>query len=386
MSSPSDEIHRSTLELARNLIARASLTPADAGCIDVIAERLQRTGFACERIDRGGVSNLWARRGDARPLVCFAGHVDVVPPGPASEWVSDPFAPTERDGYLYGRGTADMKTPLAASITAIERLVRGGDSPPGSIGLIVTSDEEGAATDGTVAVVEWLRARGERIDQCILTEPTSSERLGDTIKNGRRGSLSGRLTVKGVQGHIAYPHLARNPIHLALPALTELMGMEWDRGDASFEPTSFQVSNIHAGTGAGNVIPSVLGADFNFRFAPTSSEASLASGVAAVLEKFGLEYELSWTLSGAPFITRVGRLVDLLARAVREVTGVEPALSTGGGTSDGRFLAAVADEVVEFGPVNESIHKANERISLADLAPLSAIYERALGLLLATST
>jgi len=371
-----------TLKFAKDLLSRRSITPADAGCLDLVAARLARVGFRCERIDRGGVGNLWARRGANRPLVCFAGHVDVVPPGPLEAWTNDPFAPTERDGHLYARGASDMKGAIAAASTAIERLVGRHPQHPGSIALLLTSDEEGAATDGTVAVVEALTTRGETIDRCIVTEPTSAERLGDTIKNGRRGSLNGTLTVRGAQCHIAYPQRGRNPIHEAAPALAELTATEWDGGNEYFPPTRFQVSNIHAGTGAVNVVPGVLTALFNFRFAPSSTVDALRAKTDAVLTKHGLDYEVEWTVAAMPFLTPRGPLVDVLVESVRQVTGLTPALSTDGGTSDARFLATIAREVAEFGPLNASAHTVDEHIRLADLAPLSRIYEDALERLL----
>lgn len=376
------DIHRSTLALAESLIRRRSITPHEAGCLELVADRLAAIGFVCERIDRAGVANLWARHGTSRPLVCLAGHVDVVTPGPEAEWTADPFEPVERDGHLYGRGAADMKSSVAAMVTAVERLVTARPSHRGGIAVLLTTDEEGAATNGTAAVVHILRGRGETIDACLLGEPTSDVRLGDTIKNGRRGSLNGVLTVRGVQGHIAYPERGRNPIHLALPVLSELSAIEWDRGNDHFPPTSFQMSNLHAGTGAVNVIPGRLEMSFNFRFSTASTETTLKTRVHEVLDRHGLDYEIAWSLSGAPFVTGRGPLVETLEAVVRDVTGVMPRLSTSGGTSDGRFLAAVAREVVEFGPLNESIHKVDERISLADLAPLSVIYERTVAALL----
>ncbi len=378
-----DDIQSATLQLAKRLIACRSVTPADGGGLDLVASRLIESGFRCERMDRGGVRNLWARRGDAAPLICLAGHVDVVPPGPAERWSSDPFTAVERDGYLYGRGAADMKTSVAAMVTAAERVAAMSPAPPGSIALLLTSDEEGDAVDGTVAVVEALRSRGETIDACLLGEPTSAERLGDTIKNGRRGSLNGALRVNGVQCHIAYPERGMNPIHAALPALGELIEIVWDRGTDYFPPTNCQISNVHAGTGANNVIPGTLDLLVNFRFSPESPEATLKARVKEVLDRHRLDYHLEWSLSGLPFITPRGRLLGALEEAVRSATGVTPRLSTGGGTSDGRFLAAVAREVVEFGPVNESIHKVDERVSLADIGPLSIVYERTVTALLA---
>ena len=375
-------IHDATLSLARDLISRRSVTPHDDGCLDRLAGRLARLGFRCERLDRAGVGNLWARRGIDGPVVCVAGHVDVVPAGPLDAWTNDPFAPTERDGNLYGRGATDMKGALAAAMTAIERFVNRHPRHHGSLALLLTTDEEGVATDGTVAVVEALAARGETIDQCIVTEPTSATRLGDTIKNGRRGSLNGTLTVRGLQCHIAYPHRGRNPIHLAAPALAELAGMEWDRGNEYFPPTSFQLSNIHAGTGAVNVVPGVLTALFNFRFAPTSTVDTLQAQTDVVLTRHGLDYDVAWAVAAMPFLTPLGPLVDVLTESVQEVTGLSPTLSTDGGTSDARFIATIAREVAEFGPVNESAHKVDEHIRLADLEPLSRIYEGALTRLL----
>ena len=377
------DTQRETLDLARRLIACRSVTPADGGCLDLIAARLEAAGFRCERLDRGGVANLWARRGERAPLVCLAGHVDVVPPGPIAGWRSDPFVPTERDGYLYGRGAADMKTSVAAMVTAAERSVTAHPDHGGSIALLLTSDEEGDAVDGTVAVVDWLRGRDETIDACVLGEPTSVARLGDTVKNGRRGSLNGALTVKGVQGHIAYPERGRNPIHTALPALAELAALQWDRGNEYFPPTSFQISNVHAGTGAVNVVPGTMELLFNLRFSPESTVEDIKARVRATLDRHGVEYELAWSLSAQPFMTRRGKLVDALGRAITAVTGLTPALSTSGGTSDGRFMAAVAREVVEFGPPGEAMHGVDERVRIADIGPLSAIYERTIAALLA---
>jgi succinyl-diaminopimelate desuccinylase len=366
---------RETLDLARRLIACRSLTPDDAGCLDIVGSRLAAAGFACERLDRGGVGNLWARIGDRSPVVCLAGHVDVVPPGPIEAWTSDPFTPAEREGYLYGRGAADMKTSVAAMVTAAERAASRHAISSGSIAVLLTSDEEGDALDGTKAAVDALAARHESIDACIVGEPTSTSRLGDMMKNGRRGSLNGVLRIHGVQCHIAYPERGRNPIHQALPALAELSATVWDQGDEYFDPTGFQISNIHAGAGANNVIPGTLDLLFNFRFAPMSTVDALQKRVAAILDRHRLDYALTWSVTGEPFLTPRGPLVDALAGSVREVTGLDPALSTSGGTSDGRFLARLAREVVEFGPVNESIHKLDERIAIADIGPLSTIYE-----------
>jgi len=372
-----------TLELTRELIGRCSVTPEDAGCQALIAQRLAASGFRAETIASNGVTNTWLRRGTAAPLAAFAGHTDVVPTGPVEEWSCDPFGPIERDGWLYGRGASDMKSSIAAFVVAAEEFVRAHPSHAGSIALLLTSDEEGPATDGTTLVVEALRARGETIDYCIVGEPTSVTRLGDTIKNGRRGSLSGRLTVKGLQGHVAYPHLARNPVHIVAPALAELAATRWDDGDEFFPPTTFQISNIHAGTGAANVIPGTCVVHFNFRFAPASTEASLRSRVEALLDRHGVDRELVWTLGASPFLTRRGVLSEALGAAIAGVTGVQTELSTTGGTSDGRFIATFCDQVIEFGPPNATIHQIDERIAVADLAPLKDIYrgtlERLLG-------
>ncbi|MGE5130955.1 MAG: succinyl-diaminopimelate desuccinylase [Sphingomonadaceae bacterium] len=364
----------SPLELAKALITRRSVTPADGGCQALISQRLDAAGFACEHLRFGEVSNLWARRGSARPLVCFAGHTDVVPPGPLEQWHSDPFVPTLRDGKLYGRGAADMKSSIAAFVVAVEAFVKERPAHSGSLALLLTSDEEGPSIDGTARVIELLKQRGERLDYCIVGEPSSVERLGDMIKNGRRGSLSGRLTVRGTQAHIAYPHLGRNPIHLLAPALAELVATHWDEGDAFFPPTSWQVSNIHAGVGATNLIPGSLELDFNFRFSPTSPEAALRERFEAILRRHGLDFELRWSLSGNPFITPPGELVDAVSRAIRTNTGRTPELSTGGGTSDGRFIAAICPQVVELGPPNATIHKLNENIELEVLEQLPRIY------------
>jgi succinyl-diaminopimelate desuccinylase len=374
------------LDLARQLIARPSVTTEDAGCLELIADRLRPLHFAIERIDRTGptgpVRNLWARRGTGRPLICLAGHTDVVPPGPREAWHSDPFEPVERDGMLHGRGAADMKSSLAAFVVAVERFVAGRPDHPGSIALLLTSDEEGDATDGTVRVVETLKARGESIDYCIVGEPTAVNRLGDTLKNGRRGSLSARLVVKGIQGHVAYPEKVRNPVHQAAPVLAELTAMHWDEGNEYFPPTSFQISNIRAGTGATNVVPGSLEVLCNFRFSTASTIESLQDRVHALLDRHGLEYEIAWTIGGRPFLTPRGPLVAALVAAVRDVTGVETELSTSGGTSDGRFIADICPEVAELGPVNASIHKVDEHIAIADLEPLADIYRQALDRLL----
>ena len=367
-----------TIALTRQLIACRSLTPEDGGCQNLIAARLEKLGFRIEHLRFGNVDNLWARLGSEAPLMCFAGHTDVVPTGPLDQWHSDPFVPTVRDGVLYGRGAADMKTSLAAFVTAIERYLAANPKPRGSIALLITSDEEGVAINGTVKVVETLRARGETLDYCIVGEPTSVDHLGDMIKNGRRGSLSGDLLIRGIQGHIAYPHLARNPIHQSLPALTELAQSVWDEGNEYFQPTSFQISNVHAGTGANNVIPGDLELLFNVRFSPESTVGGIKAGVHAVLDRHHLDYTLQWSLSGLPFITPRGRLVQAVNAAIEAECGYTPTLSTTGGTSDGRFIATLCREVIELGPINESIHKLDEHVLLADIEPLSRIYEGAL--------
>ena len=372
-----------TLQLAGQLISRRSLTPVDDGCIDIIGARLTPLGFSLEKMRCGEVDNLWARRGSAVPLLCFAGHTDVVPAGPLDKWHSDPFTPTVRDGMLYGRGASDMKGPLAAFITAIEKFIADHPQHRGSIAVLLTSDEEGAAVDGTVRVVEALRQRNEPIDYCIVAEPTSATKTGDIIKNGRRGSLSGTLTVKGVQGHIAYPHLLRNPIHLAAPAIAELAATVWDKGNEYFPPTSWQISNIHGGAGAANVVPGTVEILFNFRFSTASTVDGLKSEFCAILDRHGLEYDLRWELSGKPYLTPRGNLVDTASAAIREVTGVTTELSTSGGTSDGRFIADICPQVIELGPLNATIHKIDECVAVADLDALSQIYYLTLRKLLA---
>jgi len=367
-----------TLELAKALIRRRSVTPADEGCQQLLIDRLAPLGFEPEVFRCGEVTNLWIRHGGARPLVVLAGHTDVVPPGPLEKWHTDPFEPTERDGKLYGRGAADMKASIAAFTVAAERFVAEFPAHPGSVALLVTSDEEGPSVDGTVRVVEEMKRRGETFDYCIVGEPSSAERFGDTVKNGRRGSLSARLVVHGIQGHVAYPHHARNPVHLAAPALAELAATEWDRGNASFPPTTWQVSNIRAGTGALNIIPGSLHVDFNFRHSTESTVEDLKSRVVAILDRHGLEYALEWSVGGRPFLTTRGRLVETLARIVEEVSGVKPAINCTGGTSDGRFIFDICPEVAEFGPVNRSIHKVNEAVALAEIEPLAQIYRRTL--------
>ncbi|TCS39551.1 succinyldiaminopimelate desuccinylase [Paucimonas lemoignei] len=367
-----------TLALTEELITLSSVTPEDKGCQDRLIELLSPLGFACDTIASGGVTNLWARRGTAQPLLVFAGHTDVVPTGPLEKWSSNPFTPTQRDGKLYGRGAADMKTSIAAMVVAVEEFVQAHPDHKGSIAFLITSDEEGPATDGTVIVCDKLKARGEQLDFCIVGEPTSADKLGDMIKNGRRGSMSGKLVIKGIQGHIAYPHLARNPIHQAAPALAELAAEKWDEGNEYYTPTSWQVSNIHAGTGATNVIPGEVVVDFNFRFSTASTVEGLQQRVHAILDKHGLEYDLQWTVGGLPFLTPRGTLSDAISQAIRDETGVETELSTTGGTSDGRFIAQICPQVVEFGPPNGSIHKIDEHIELRYIDPLKNIYRKTL--------
>ena len=366
-----------TLELAKALIALKSVTPDDAGCQQVVIDRLAPLGFAVEVFRCGAVTNLWIRHGSTRPLVALAGHTDVVPPGPREKWHSDPFEPTVRDGKLYGRGACDMKTSIAAFVTAAERFVTAHPRHPGSLALLITSDEEGPALDGTVRVVEAFKARGERLDYCIVGEPSSSERFGDTIRNGRRGSLTARLVVQGVQGHVAYPQRVKNPVHLAAPALAELAAASWDAGNEFFPPTTFQVSNIHAGIGAQNITPGVLQVDFNFRFSTESTPEGLKARVAEILDRHGLEYQVDWVLGGKPFLTPRGRLVTALTEAIRKVSGVTPEVNCAGGTSDGRFIIDVCAEVAEFGPVNRSIHKVNESVALEEIEPLAEVYRLA---------
>ncbi|MEW5903304.1 MAG: succinyl-diaminopimelate desuccinylase [Pseudomonadota bacterium] len=374
----------STLELTKQLIARRSLTPQDDTCLDIIGARLAPLGFDLQKMRHGEVDNLWTRRGQVAPLVCFAGHTDVVPTGPVERWDSDPFTPTVRDGMLYGRGASDMKGSLAAFVTAIEKFVAECPQHKGSIALLLTSDEEGIAVDGTTRVVDTLKARNEKLDYCIVGEPTSVSKTGDTIKNGRRGSLSGTLTVKGVQGHIAYPHLVKNPIHLAAPAIAELAATVWDAGNEYFPPTSFQISNIKGGTGATNVVPGTVEILFNFRHSTASTVDSLKSRLVAILDKNGLEYDLVWeNSSGNPYLTPRGDLVDAVAEAIKQVTGLDTELSTSGGTSDGRFIAAICPQVIELGPLNATIHKVNECVAVADLDALSEIYYLTLRKLLA---
>ncbi len=374
-----------TLALTERLIAQASVTPADARCQPIIAQRLAAIGFECRHLpfgpDTWRVSNLWAKRqgaGARAPLLVFAGHTDVVPTGPVEQWTSDPFVPTLRDGRLYGRGASDMKTSLAAFVVAIENFLADRPEPHLSIGLLLTSDEEGPARDGTRQVCNWLQNHGEQVDYCVVGEPTAVARTGDTIKNGRRGSLSGRLTVHGQQGHVAYPQLARNAVHLAAPALAELAATRWDEGNAFFPPTTWQVSNMHAGTGAGNVIPGSAVVDFNFRFSTASTPAQLQQRLQQVLERHGLQTSLQWNLGAEPFVTEPGALVRAATAAIRDETGLETTVSTTGGTSDARFLARICPQVVELGPPNASIHQIDEHIALADIEPLTNIYRRIL--------
>ncbi|AVS86719.1 succinyl-diaminopimelate desuccinylase [Paracidovorax avenae] len=376
-----------TLILAEQLISRPSITPEDAGCLELLAERLAPLGFTCERMDSGPdsfrVSNLWARRAaangaaSARTLV-FAGHTDVVPTGPLEQWSSPPFTPSHREGRLYGRGASDMKTSIAAFVVAVEEFLAATPEPSIALAFLLTSDEEGPSVDGTKVVVEQLAARGETLDWCIVGEPTSVRKTGDMIKNGRRGTLSGKLTVRGIQGHIAYPQLARNPIHQALPALAELAATEWDRGNDFFPPTNWQISNIHGGTGATNVIPGTVVVDFNFRFCNESTAEGLKTRVHNLLDRHGLEYDLTWTLGGQPFLTTPGELVAAVQQAITQETGIATELSTTGGTSDGRFIARVCPQVIELGPPNATIHKIDEHVVVADVEPLKNIYRRTL--------
>jgi succinyl-diaminopimelate desuccinylase len=363
-----------TLELAHELIARASVTPADGGCQELMANRLSKIGFQVDRLRYGNVDNLWARRGNGAPVLCFAGHTDVVPTGPLEEWRSDPFIPTVRDGLLYGRGAADMKTSLAAMLTATESFIGEHPDHKGAVAFLITSDEEGPSVDGTKRVVEELRERGERIDYCLVGEPSSEEVVGDTIKIGRRGSLSARLTVHGTQGHIAYPQLAANPVHSFAPALAELADRVWDQGNEHFQPTSFQVSNLNAGTGAPNVIPGELKARFNLRYSPVQTLEGLKRTVEEILQRHNVKYSIEWYLSGEPFYTPPGPLSNAVRAAVRSLTGRDPKLSTGGGTSDGRFIAPMGAQVVELGVVNASIHKVNECVRVEDVDTLHALY------------
>ncbi|MGI4850020.1 MAG: succinyl-diaminopimelate desuccinylase [Janthinobacterium lividum] len=367
-----------TLALAEFLIALDSVTPQDKGCQQTLIGLLAPLGFDCETVQSGEVTNLWARRGHGAPLLVFAGHTDVVPTGPLAQWQSNPFQPTHRDGKLFGRGAADMKTSIAAMVVACEEFIAAHPGHAGSIGFLITSDEEGPAIDGTVKVCEMLTARGETLDYCIVGEPTSSAVLGDMIKNGRRGTMSGKLLVKGIQGHIAYPHLARNPVHQAAPALAELAATRWDEGNEYYSPTSWQVSNIHGGTGASNVIPGEVVIDFNFRFSTASTVEGLQHRVEELLQRHGLDYALQWTVGGLPFLTPRGELSAALASAILAETGVTTELSTSGGTSDGRFIARICPQVIEFGPPNGSIHKIDEHVELQYIDPLKNIYRRTL--------
>lgn len=374
------------LQLAKDLIARPSVTPADKGCQDLLAKRLQAQGFTCETMIFGDVTNLWARRGTAAPLLVFAGHTDVVPTGPLDKWQSDPFMPVEREGKLYGRGAADMKSSIAAFTVAVEEFVAAHPTHGGSIALLITSDEEGPSINGTAKVCQVLAERGENPDYCIVGEPTSVKHLGDTIKNGRRGTLSGKLTVQGIQGHVAYPQMARNPIHELAPALTELTSTQWDQGNDYFPATTFQVSNIHSGTGATNVIPGSAVVDFNFRFATTSTPESLQERVEHILARHQLNYDMVWTLGGQPFLTPQGQLSNAVVRAIKDETGTTAQLSTTGGTSDGRFIAKICPQVIELGPENATIHQINEHIPTSSLEPLKNIYRRTLTALLPNET
>jgi succinyl-diaminopimelate desuccinylase len=371
-----------TLQLARELIGQPSVTPDDSGCQPLMCERLEAMGFVCEWLGFAEVSNFWARRGSGAPLLVFAGHTDVVPSGPLEQWHSDPFKPEIRDGVLYGRGAADMKGSLAAMVTACEGFLAEHPDHRGSIGFLITSDEEGPAINGTVKVVQWLQQRGEQIDWCLVGEPSSKRRVGDVIKNGRRGSLNGKLKVKGTQGHVAYPQLASNPVHLATPALAELTGMQWDQGSEHFPATSFQISNVHAGTGAENVIPGELELMFNLRYSTALTPQDIRERIEAVLDRHGLDYELVWRLSGEPFLTPAGELVEAARAAIQEVVQVEAELSTSGGTSDGRFIAPTGAQVLELGPVNATIHQVNECVAVAELDELAQIYRRILEKLL----
>ncbi len=374
-----------TLALTMDLMRRPSITPRDEGCQQMLATRLARRGFQATHLRYGDVDNLWLRRGQSAPLLAFIGHTDVVPPGPADAWRSDPFAPEIRDGYLYGRGAADMKGSIAAMVVAMERFVERHPDHPGSIALLLTSDEEGPSVDGTIRVVEWLTQNNVKIDWCLVGEPSSTERLGDVIKNGRRGSLNGRLTVRGIQGHVAYPQNARNPIRSALPALQALNGIEWDTGNAYFPPTTFEFSNISSGTGAENVIPGTLTAWFNLRYSTQWTATDLQDRITGVLDGSGLDYDCMWRKSGDPFLTPSGPLLEAVTQAIIELTGQAPEVSTGGGTSDGRFVAPTGAEVVELGPVNATIHKVNECVAVQDLDGLARLYDSVLRKLLMAS-
>jgi succinyl-diaminopimelate desuccinylase len=367
-----------TLALTEQLIALSSVTPEDNGCQQHLIALLEPLGFHCEAIRSGNVTNLWARKGTTQPLLVFAGHTDVVPTGPLEKWTSPPFVPTHRDGKLYGRGSADMKTSIAAMVIAVDEFVTTHPDHKGSIGFLITSDEEGPATDGTIVVCNLLKERGEQLDYCIVGEPTATQQLGDTIKNGRRGSMSGRLVVHGIQGHIAYPQLARNPIHQAAPAIAELVAEQWDEANEYYLPTSWQISNIHAGAGVSNVIPGDLVIDFNFRFSTASTVEGLQQRVQEILARHHLEYSLKWTVSGLPFLTPHGKLSEAITAAIRSETGLETELSTTGGTSDGRFIAQICPQVIEVGPPNGSIHKIDEHVEVRYIDPLKNIYRKTL--------
>jgi len=371
-----------SITLLQELIRRPSITPDDAGCQQLLAERLAPIGFKCETMQFGDVTNLWARRGNKGPVLCFAGHTDVVPPGPAEEWDTDPFEPVEKDGHLFGRGSADMKSGLAAMVVALEQFLAKHSDHDGSLALLITSDEEGRARDGTLKVIEALQARDEHIDWCVLGEPSSQDRLGDIVRVGRRGSLSGMLTVRGIQGHVAYPQLADNPIGRFAPVLADLYTTEWDHGNDFFPPTSFQVVDIQAGIGFPNVTPGELSARFNFRYSTEWNHETLKANVHAVFDAHDIDYELDWHLSGEPFLTDPGKLIDAISQAVTEHAGYAPELSTGGGTSDGRFISPAGTDVVELGPVNASIHKVNEHVRIDDVVTLTSMYQRVLELLL----
>ena len=371
-----------SITLLTELIRHPSVTPDDAGCQQILAQRLRRLGFECESMPFGEVSNLWARRGTDAPVLCFAGHTDVVPPGPEEEWTTDPFEPVARDGLLFGRGSADMKSGLAAMVVALEEFIAAHPNHKGSLAMLITSDEEGHACDGTLKVVETLQARDEHIDWCVLGEPSSQEKLGDVVRIGRRGSLSGMLTVRGVQGHVAYPQLADNPIARFAPVLAEMHTVEWDQGNEYFPATSFQVVDIRAGVGFPNVTPGNLSARFNFRYSTEWDHERLSAKVRSIFDSYELDYELNWHLSGEPFLTDPGKLTDAVSQAVREQTGSAPELSTGGGTSDGRFISPAGTDVVELGPVNASIHKVNEHVRIDDVVALTAMYRRIMELML----
>lgn len=367
-----------TLNLSKELISKSSVTPNDKGCQDLMINRLEPLGFTIEKYNFGDVQNFYAKKGDASPLIVFAGHTDVVPPGPLDEWKFDPFAPTEQDGILYGRGAADMKSSLAAFVVAIEEFLTENPNHNGSIGLLITSDEEGIATDGTVKVVEALKAKKEKIDYCLVGEPTSSKKFGDTVKNGRRGSLSAKLVVNGIQGHIAYPELIRNPIHEIAPAIDDLVKTVWDEGNEYFPKTSWQISNIHGGTGATNVVPGKVEILFNFRYSTSNTADTLKERVASILDTHKLDYSITWNHSGRPYLTEKGMLIDKVSESIEDITNIKPAISTTGGTSDGRFIATICDQVVEFGPINASIHKINEHIIISDVEQLKNVYKKLL--------